>query len=67
MRRVANKKTLTQKRRNKTKKFTLVKTLKYSFMVLIVAIILAASWQKRDVFLYYLGFKSDKKIESLSK
>jgi len=41
--------------------------LKYSFLVLLSAFIIAAGYQYRHGFLYYLGFKTNKHIESLSK
>jgi lysozyme len=40
--------------------------LKYSFLVLLTAFIIAAGYQYRHGFLYYLGFKTNKRIESLS-
>jgi len=40
--------------------------LKYSFLVLLCAFVISAGYQYRHGFLYYLGFKTNKRIESLS-
>ena len=48
-------------------KITPGKILKYSFLLLLTAFIIAAGYQYRHGFLYYLGFKTNKRIESLTK
>ncbi len=40
--------------------------LKYSFLLLLMSFIIAAGYQYRHGFLYYLGFKSNKRIEAIS-
>lgn len=51
----------------KNKKITPGKILRYSFLVLFVAFLVAMAYQYRHGFLYYLGFKTNKRIEALSK
>jgi lysozyme len=41
--------------------------LKYSFLLLLVSFIIAAGYQYRHGFLYYLGFKTNKRIEVITK
>jgi len=53
-------------RKKKSSKVTPVAILKYSFLILLTAFIAAAGYQYRHGFLYYLGFKTNKSIESLS-
>ena len=48
-------------------KITPGKILKYSFLLLLSAFIIATCYQYRHGFLYYLGFKTNKHIESLTK
>lgn len=43
------------------------KVLKYSFLVLFVSFLIAAAYQYRHGILYYLSFKTDKRIESLTE
>jgi lysozyme len=60
----------TNKRRakpKKNKKITQGKILKYSFLVLLIGFFVAMAYQYRHGFLYYLGFKTNKRIEALSK
>lgn len=49
------------------KKITPWKILKYSFLLLFVAFIVAAGYQYRHGFLYYLGFKTNKRISAITK
>lgn len=51
----------------KNKKITQGKILKYSFLVLLIGFFIAMAYQYRHGFLYYLGFKTNKRIEALSK
>ena len=51
----------------KNKKITQGKILKYSFLVLLIGFFVAMAYQYRHGFLYYLGFKTNKRIEALSK
>jgi lysozyme len=55
------------KPRKKNKKLTQGTILKYSFLVLAVSFLAAAVYQYRHGVLYYLGFKTNKRIEALSK
>jgi len=43
------------------------KVLRYSFLLLIVAFLAAAVYQYRHGILYWMGFKTNKRIESLTK
>jgi lysozyme len=52
--------------KKKSSKVTPGAILKYSFLILLTAFIVAAGYQYRHGFLYYLGFKTNKSIESLS-
>ncbi|MEZ4854245.1 GH25 family lysozyme [Flavobacterium sp.] len=53
-------------RKKATSKFSTLKVLLYSVFSLFLVILLVLGYQYRDGFLYYLGFKSNKKLE-LSK
>jgi len=53
--------------KKKAPKVTPVKILRYSLLVAFFAFILAAGYQYRHGFLYYLGFKTNKHIESLTE
>lgn len=48
------------------KKITSGKILRYSFLVLLLSFIVAVSYHYRHGFLYYLGFKTNKHIETLT-
>lgn len=52
---------------NKAKKVTSGKILKYSFLILFIGFLVAMTYQYRHGFLYYLGFKTNKRIEALTK
>ncbi|RZJ75468.1 MAG: glycoside hydrolase family 25 protein [Flavobacterium sp.] len=71
MKRAPQKRTAASKprsaRKSKKAKATPGKILKYSFLFLLGAFVIAAGYQYRHGFLYYLGFKTNKHIESLSK
>jgi len=54
-------------KRSSSKKITQGKILKYSLLLLFTAFLVAMVYQYRHGFLYWLGFKTDKRIESLSK
>jgi lysozyme len=54
-------------RKKKPSKITPGAILKYSLLILLTAFIIATGYQYRHGFLYYLGFKTNKRIESLSK
>lgn len=58
-----------RKRKSKktSTKITQGKILKYSLLLLFSAFLIAMGYQYRHGFLYWLGFKTDKRIESLSK
>jgi len=51
----------------KTNKISQGKILKYSALLLFVGFVIAMSYQYRHGFLYWLGFKTDKRVEALSK
>ena len=51
----------------KDKKITSGKILKYSFLILFIGFLVAMAYQYRHGFLYYLGFKTNKRIEALTK
>lgn len=51
----------------KSGKITPGKILRYSLLVLFVSFVVAVVYQYRHGVLYYLGFKSSKRIESLTK
>jgi lysozyme len=51
----------------KTAKITPGKILKYSFLVLLCSFVVAIGYQYRNGLLYYLGFKTNKRIEALTK
>ena len=53
--------------KKKSPKVTPGKILKYSLLVLFSAFMIAAGYNYRHGFLYYLGFKTNKRIESLTK
>jgi len=50
-----------------SKKVTPGKILKYSFLLLLISFIVATGYQYRHGFLYYLGFKTNKRIEAITK
>ena len=57
-------------RRTKSKKVNKIsqgKILKYSALLLFVGFVIAMGYQYRHGFLYWLGFKTDKHVEALSK
>lgn len=54
-------------RRKKAKRITPGIILKYSFLVLLVAFLTAMVYQYRNGLLYYLGFKTNKRVEALTK
>lgn len=58
-------------RRTKPKKsstkITQGKILKYSALLLLAGFLVAMAYQYRHGFLYWLGFKTDKRVEALSK
>ena len=57
-------------RRTKSKKVNKIsqgKILKYSALLLFVGFVIAMGYQYRHGFLYWLGFKTDKRVEALSK
>lgn len=55
------------KYRKSSKKITQGKILKYSALLLLTGFLVAMAYQYRHGFLYWLGFKTDKRIEALSK
>lgn len=55
------------KPKKKASKITPGKILKYSFLVLLLSFIVATGYQYRHGLLYWLGFKSNRRIEALSK
>jgi lysozyme len=55
------------KSRKASKKITQGKILKYSALLLLCAFLVAMAYQYRHGFLYWLGFKTDKRVEALSK
>lgn len=55
------------KSRKTSKKITQGKILKYSALLLLCAFVVAMGYQYRHGFLYWLGFKTDKRVEALSK
>lgn len=55
------------KPKKSSKNITQGKILKYSLLLLFSAFLIAMAYQYRHGFLYWLGFKTDKRIESLSK
>ncbi|MXN91992.1 glycoside hydrolase family 25 protein [Flavobacterium sp. Sd200] len=65
------KKNVPQKRGSKTKakqsKITSGTILKYSVLLLVASFIIAAAYQYRNGFLYYLGFKTNKRISVITK
>lgn len=57
-------------RKTKTKgagKLTTGKVVKYALVALLISVIVSAAYHYRHGFLYWLGFKSNKRIESLTK
>lgn len=56
-----------RKAKPKKSKLTPGKVLKYSFLLLLVTLFIATCYNYRHGLLYYLGFKTNKRIESLSK
>lgn len=55
------------KPKKKASEITPGKILKCSFLVLLLSFIIAAGYQYRHGLLYWLGFKSNRRIEALSK
>lgn len=55
------------KSRKNSKKITQGKILKYSALLLFCGFLVAMAYQYRHGFLYWLGFKTDKRVEALSK
>lgn len=55
------------KPKKKASEITPGKILKYSFLVLLLSFIIAAGYQYRHGLMYWLGFKSNRRIEALSK
>lgn len=53
--------------REDNRKVTPGKILKYSFLVLLLSFVVAIGYQYRHGFLYYLGFKTNRRIEKLTK
>ncbi len=51
----------------KSKKVTPGKILKYSLLILLISFFVAVIYQYRHGVLYYLGFKTNKRIENLIK
>ncbi|MES2484351.1 MAG: glycoside hydrolase family 25 protein [Bacteroidota bacterium] len=51
----------------KSGNLTTWKILRYSFLLLFISFIVAAGYRYRHGFLYYLGFKTNKRIEALTK
>jgi lysozyme len=66
---VAPKKKVVKRHTTKKKKssFSFVKLVLLSFAGFLLAFVLGAVYEYKDGFLYYLGFKTDKHIEDLSK
>lgn len=54
-------------RKKATTKFSAIKILLYSVIALFLVVFLVVGYQYRDGLLYYLGFKSNKRIELLPK
>lgn len=63
------KKQVAKKRKpsKKAKTITSGKILRYSFLILFIGFITAMAYQYRHGVLYYLGFKTNKRVESLTK
>ena len=55
------------KSKKKTNKLTPGKIFKYSFLVLLLSFIVAVGYQYRHGLLYWLGFKTNSRMEALSK
>jgi lysozyme len=64
---ITHKKAVRKKPRPKASKVTPGKILKYSFLLLFISFIVAAGYQYRHGFLYYLGFKTNKRIDAITK
>lgn len=56
-----------KKRKLKKSRMSPGKVLKYSFLILFISFLIAAAYQYRHGILYYLSFKTDKQIESLTE
>ncbi len=67
MKRVPPKPTKRKAKSRKNKKLTQGKVLKYAFLSLLVSILLVSAYNYRHGVLYYLGFKTNKRIEKLTK
>lgn len=67
---VSHKKAVRKKpapKRKSQSKITSGTILKYSFLLLLASFVIAAAYQYRHGFLYYLGFKTNKRIEVITK
>jgi lysozyme len=66
---VATKKKVVKRNVSKNKKqpFSLVKLVLFSVAGLLLTLVLVTVYEYKDGFLYYLGFKTDKRIEDFSK
>lgn len=56
-----------RKAKPKSSKLTAAKILKYAALALLLSLFIALTYSYRHGLLYYLGFKTNKRIESLSK
>lgn len=56
-----------RKAKSKSSKLTTGKILKYASLMLLLSLFIAMAYNYRHGMLYYLGFKTNKRIESLSK
>lgn len=56
-----------RKAKSKSSKLTAGKILKYAALLLLLSLFIAMAYNYRHGMLYYLGFKTNKRIESLSK
>lgn len=67
MRRKTSKPVRRTKSGKSSKKISQGKILKYSALLLLTGFFIAMAYQYRHGFLYWLGFKSDRRVEALSK
>ncbi len=67
MKRVPPKPIKRKAKSRKNKKLTQGKVLKYAFLSLLVSILVVSAYNYRHGVLYYLGFKTNKRIEKLTK
>ncbi|RYJ45605.1 glycoside hydrolase family 25 protein [Flavobacterium beibuense] len=63
----SNAKKIRKPKPKQAKKITPGKILRYSFLILLLSFIVAVGYHYRNGFLYYLGFKTNKRIETLTK